>query len=165
VAVTNWVVAGTDTAYNGRRTGKLASGGRLAIAHLTGTWQGRGERQLLRGSICLTNEVGASVSYTYTANGNHTVYLGARRFRSNTAAGATIAMTMDGTTRQESLAMNGLEDTLVRIKVADAGAGTHTITAAQTGDGVFYFDFFEGRLSSGGAARLRGNPLTTLATD
>src|ERR1019366_4556347 len=56
-------------------------------------------------------------------------------------------------------------DYLVRIKVADLDAGQHTVTAAQAGIGVFYFDFFEIAYPTADLPTLANTPDTTLATD
>ncbi|MGD0498511.1 MAG: hypothetical protein ABSC23_08740 [Bryobacteraceae bacterium] len=165
VTVANWAVTGTGAAYMVAGPGSWRVEDDSPSLTWAGTWQDRANGNYSGGSIRPTDTLGASVSYTYTAVGNHTAYLGTRKFLSDSAAGAQISIAFDGTTRQESLAMNGVEDTLVRIKVADAGAGAHTVTATHAGNGVFYFDFFEIAIPSAAPPAFAETLLTTLATD
>jgi hypothetical protein len=86
-------------------------------------------------------------------------------FNNGAAAGATISISIDGAVAITCLAFAGVEDFLVRIKVADLSAGQHTVTATQTGAGVFYFDFFEVAYPTPNLPTFAATPNTTLATD
>jgi hypothetical protein len=165
VTVSNWTVAGTNLTYQVAGPGSWRAEDTSDLVVYTGAWDVPAIGNYSGGSIRSTETPGSSVSYAYTAAGSHTLYLGTRMFLSATAAGATISITIDGATSARSLAFAGEEDYLVRIKVADLGAGQHTVTAAQTGIGVFYFDFFEIAYPTADLPTIANTPDTTLATD
>jgi hypothetical protein len=117
------------------------------------------------GSIRLTETPGESVSYAYIAADEHTLYLGTRKFANEYTSGALISVTVDGEPRELSLAYAGIEDSLVRIKLADLGEGPHTVTAQHVSGGGFYFDFFEIARPTAEHPVFGATADTTLATD
>ncbi len=165
VVISNWRVTGANTQYSVAGPGSRRVEDSDKSLTWSGAWQASAIGNYSGGSIRTTSSIGASVAYSYTANSSHSVYLGTRMFRSDSTAGAQIAISFDGAMSSQTLAMTGEEDSLVRIKVADASAGVHTITATQTGAGVFYFDFFEIAYPTTSLPVFAATPRTTLATD
>lgn len=165
VTVSNWTVAGTNLGQQVAGPGSWRAEDGSDLVVWSGAWDNCAIGNYSGGSIRSTETPGSSVSYTYTATGSHTLYLGTCMFRNDAAAGAQISITIDGAARTESLAFAGAEDFLVRIKVADLNAGQHAVTAAHAGSGVFYFDFFEIAFPAAELPSFAQTPDTTLATD
>jgi hypothetical protein len=165
VTVSNWTVAGTNLTYQVAGPGSWRAEDASNLVVYSGAWDAPAIGNYSGGSIRTTETPGSSVSCTYTAAGNHALYLGTRMFNSGLAAGAPISITIDGATSTANLAFAGEEDFLVRIMVAELAAGRHTVTAKQTGSGVFYFDFFEIAHPTANLPTIASTPDTTLATD
>jgi hypothetical protein len=162
--VSGWTVTAANRLYQVAGPGsRRIEDDSTALAY-SGSWEASAVGNYSGGSIRATQTIGASVSYTYTEAASHTLYLGTRMFQSDSAAGAQIQITIDGASQSANLALAG-EDVLVRIKVADLGAGQHTVSVSQTGAGVFYFDFFEIAFPSAALPTLDTLQDTTLATD
>ena len=165
VAISNWTVSGTNRTYQVAGPGSWRVEDDSDSLVRQGAWGNSAIGNYSGGSIRPTETLGASVSYTYTAPGSHTLYLGTRKFLSDSACGAQISITIDGATHGESLAFGGQEDTLVRIKIADLSAGQHSVTTAHAGGGVFYFDFYEIAYPAAALPSFEQVLNTTLATD
>ena len=165
VRVSNWSVTGADLTYNIAGPGSWRAEDSSNLVTYFGPWDNGVTGNYSGGSIHSTQAAGASVSCTYTETGSHTLYLGTRMFNNGSAAGATISVSVDGAATPVSLAFAGVEDFLVRIPVGELGAGQHTVTATQTGAGVFYFDFFEIAYPTPNLPNFAVTPNTTLATD
>jgi hypothetical protein len=165
VTVSNWTVAGANLTYQVAGPGSWRAEDSSNLVVYSGAWDEAVTGNYSGGSIRSTQTPGSSVSCTYTAAGGHTLFLGTRMFNNGGGAGAPISITIDGATSAANLAFDDVEDLLVRIKVADLNAGQHTVTAAQTGIGVFYFDFFEIAYPTANLPTIASTPRTTLATD
>ena len=106
------------------------------------------------GSIRWTNTPGARVSCTYSANGDHWLYLGTRL----ADRGGQVAVRVDGGAPVTLGLVKAAEDVLVRLPVAAvSGQAQHTVTITHTGASgtVVYFDFLEIAYPSVDAAGLR----------
>jgi hypothetical protein len=165
VAVTNWTVAGSNLAYQVAGPGSWRAEDASNLVVYSGAWDNGVIGNYSGGSIHSSQTPGSAVSCSYTEEASHTLYLGTRMFLNGAAAGAAISITIDGATSAVSLAFGDYEDFLVRIKVADLDAGLHNVTAAQTGPGVFYFDYFEIAYPTPNLPSFAGSPGATLATD
>ena len=165
VAISNWNVLGAGTQYLVAGPGSWRVEDPDKSLTWAGAWQSSTIGNYSGGSIRASNSVGASVSYSYMANSSHSVYLGTRMFLNDSWAGAQVAISFDGAGQAQNLAMADTEDELVRIKVADASAGIHTLTVTQTGAGMFYFDFFEIAFPTTSLPIFASTLRTTLATD
>ncbi|HUP02551.1 MAG TPA: hypothetical protein VMU19_01095, partial [Bryobacteraceae bacterium] len=165
VNITNWTVTGSNLTYQVAGPGSWRAEDTSDLVVYSGDWSGSVIGNYSGGTIQSTQYPGASVSLEYSAEGSHTLYLGTRMFNSGNASGAPISIQVDGASATQSLAFAGLEDFLVRIKAAELPAGQHTVTATQTGAGVFYFDYFEIAYPSAHLPVIAPAPDTTLATD
>ena len=165
VTVSNWSVSGTNLTYYVAGPGSWRAEDSSNWVVYSGSWDNGVIGNYSGGSIHSTQSPGSSVFCSYTESASHTLYLGTRMFNSGIAAGATISIAIDGIIATTSLAFDGIEDFLVRSKVADLAAGPHTVTATQTGAGVFYFDFFEIAYPTANLPAFGASPNTTLATD
>jgi phage tail sheath gpL-like len=162
VAVTNWSVNGTKLQYSVAGTGSRRIEDDSAVAY-AGNWtEARGNYS--GGSIRWANTAGAQVSCTYSANGDHWLYLGTRLLDN----GGQVAVQVDGGT---PLALNlekAAEDVLVRMPIAAvSGQAQHTVTVTHTGAAgtLVYFDFLEIAYPSGTLPDFEGMEQMTLATD
>jgi hypothetical protein len=165
VRVSNWSVSGSNRAYYVAGPGSRRVEDDSDALCYAGAWNECARGNYSGGSIRLCEDAGASVSYSYEAEAPHALYLGTRKYNNGATAGALIRIMTDGQSREESLALGGVEDVLVRIKAADLGPGAHTISVAHGGSGGFYFDFFEICRPTAVAPELADVSDTTLATD
>jgi hypothetical protein len=163
VSVSNWTVSGTGLTYlvAGSQSRRVEDDSPDLV--YSGVWnQSRGN--FSGGSIHDSSSNGASVSCTYTASQNHSLYLGTR----NAFNCAQVTITVDNQpARTENLLING-EDVLVRIPLGDlAGGVQHTVTVAHSGSTglYFYFDFFEIAVKTANLPVIAPDAKTTLATD
>ena len=116
------------------------------------------------GSIRWTDTPGARVSCTYSANGEHWLYLGTRL----ADHGGQVAVQVDGGAPVTLGLGKAAEDVLVRLPIAEiSGQAQHTVTITHTGASgtVVYFDFLEIAYPSYALPDFERNPQTTLATD
>ncbi len=160
VTVSNWSVGGTNVEYRVAGPGSRRVEDDSETLGYSGAWREAGRGNYSGGSIRMTDMPGASVSLAYTAEADHTLYLGTRKL----AGGAQVTICFDGETRSEDLAIEG-EDALVRINAGEAGPGEHTIAAVHAGGGPFYFDFFEIAVPAAETPTFPDVTKTTLATD
>ena len=162
--VSGWTVTAANRLYQVAGPGSRRIEDDSPALAYSGPWEASAVGNYSGGSIRATQALNASVAYSYTEAGSHTLYLGTRKFQSDLAAGATVQITIDGASRSEDLALAG-EDVLVRIKVADLGPGQHAVSVSQTGAGAFYFDFFAIAFPSPALPQFDTLRDTTLATD
>ena len=162
VAVTNWSVSGTNVQYSVAGTGSRRIEDDAAVAY-EGPWtEARGNYS--GGSIRWTDTPGARVSCTYSANGDHRLYLGTRL----ADHGGQVAVQVDGGTPLALSLAKSAEDVLVRVPIAAlAGQAEHTVTITHTGAAgtLVYFDFLELAYPSGTLPDFDRMEQTTLATD
>ena len=163
VAVTNWSVSGTKLPYSVAGTGSRRIEDDSSAVAYQGTWtEERGNYS--GGSIRSTNTPGAQVSCTYTANGDHWLYLGTRLLDQ----GGQVAAQVDGTTPVTLDLEKAAEDVLVRLPIgAVSGQAQHTVTITHTGatGAAVYFDFLEIAYPSATLPDFDRMEQTTLATD
>jgi hypothetical protein len=162
VAVTNWSVSGTKLQYSVAGPGSRRMEDDSAIVY-AGNWtEARGNYS--GGSIRWTNTPGAQVSCTYSANGDHCLYLGTRLVDN----GGQVAVRVDGGAPVTLHLAKAAEDVLVRLPIAAlAGQAQHTVTIAHTGASgtAVYFDFLEIANASATLPDFAAMEKTTLATD
>jgi hypothetical protein len=163
VAVTNWSVSGTKLQYSVAGTGSLRIEDDSAMVVYAGNWtEARGNYS--GGSIRWTSTPGARVSCTYSANGDHWLYLGTRLLDN----GGQVAVQVDGSTPVTLGLAKASEDVLVRLPVAALpGQVQHTVTVTHTGAAgkAVYFDFLEVAYASATLPDFGRMEKTTLATD
>ncbi len=163
VAVTNWSVSGTKLQYSVAGTGSRRVEDDDATVVYQGNWtEDRGNYS--GGSIRTTNTPGARVSCTYSANGDHWLYLGTRLVDQ----GGKVSVQVDGGSPLTLDLAKAAEDVLVRLPVAElAGQAQHTVTITHTGvtGTLVYFDFLEIAYPSGSLPDFAPIAQTTLATD
>ncbi len=164
VKITNWSAAGVapyQVAGPGSRRTEDDSG----FLRYSGEWDHPARGNYSGGSIRATATPGASVAYDYASIETHALYLGTRKFRNSSGAGAKVAVSVDGSIQIIDLAYAGDEDSLVRIKLADLAPGDHSVTATHADAGVFYFDFFEVACPTAELPDFSDVDRVTLATD
>jgi hypothetical protein len=163
VAVTNWSVSGTKLQYSVAGTGSRRIEDDSAAVAYAGSWtEARGNYS--GGSIRWTSTPGARVSCTYSANGDHWLYLGTRLLDN----GGQVAVQVDGSTPATLNLLKAAEDVLVRLPVAVLpGQVQHAVTVTHTGAAgtVVYFDFLEIAYASATLPEFDRMEKTTLATD
>jgi hypothetical protein len=141
VVVTNWSVTGTNVQYSVAGPGSRRIEDDSPAVAYQGTWtEERGNYS--GGSIRWTNTPGAQVSCTYTANGDHWLYLGTRLVD----GGGLVAVQVDGGTPLTLDLEKAAEDVLVRWPIgAMSDQVAHTVTVTHTGAAgtAVYFDFLE----------------------
>ncbi len=166
VVVSNWTVTGTNRTYSVAGTGSRRVEDDSVEIVYTGSWtEARGN--FSGGIIHFSTTVGDSVSWTYTATQDHTLYLGTRYLGLAGASGATVSIAVDGAPAgTPNLFITG-EDALIRWPVGQYGPGTHTVTVTNEGPSgnYFYFDFFEAAVPTQGLPVFPVEPRLTLATD
>ena len=163
VAVSNWIVSGSNRAYQVAGPGSWrVEDDDVAIVY-TGQWT-TAIGNYSGGSIGYATTPGASVSYSYQSPQNHLLNLGTRRF----ATAAQLSVQVDQNPVQVlSVALAG-EDGLVRWEWGAMSGGTqHTVTVTHAGavGSTFYFDFLEIAIPTGDIPYFVPDPQTTLATD
>jgi hypothetical protein len=162
VAATNWSVSGTKLQYSIAGTGSRRIEDDAAVAY-EGQWaEARGNYS--GGSIRWTNTPGARVSCTYSANGDHWLYLGTRL----ADQGGQVAVQVDGGTPVPLDLGKAAEDVLVRLPIAAVSGGAeHTVTITHAGatGTLVYFDFLEIAYPSVTLPDFARVEQTTLATD
>ncbi len=115
------------------------------------------------GSSRYSTNNGDSVSFTYTAPQNHTLYFGTRKYFS----GGQVSVSVDhGTAFTVSLLISG-EDVLMRVPLGNlTGGAQHTVLVTNSGTmGTVYFDFFEIAVPSANLPVIAPDSKLTLATD
>jgi hypothetical protein len=162
VAVSNWMVTGTNGTYSVAGPGSLRIEDDDASMIFSGTWsEVRGNYS--GGTIHQTTTPGDSLSCTYLAARSHTLYAGLRY----TGTGGTLSMVVDGGAAVSvNLAIPG-EDVLFRYSLGTFGVGAHTVAATHvgaSGTGV-YIDFLELASPSTNLPVVASQPVVTLATD
>ncbi len=163
VAVTNWSVSGTKLQYSVAGTGSRRIEDDSTAVTYAGNWtEARGNYS--GGSIRSTSTPGARVSCTYSANGDHWLYLGTRLLDN----GGQVAVQVDGNTPVTLVLAKASEDVLVRLPIAALpGQVQHTVTITHTGAAgtLVYFDFLEIAYASATLPDFGRMEKTTLATD
>jgi hypothetical protein len=160
--ISNWTVTGTNRAYKVAGKGSQRYEDDAREVSYTGVWT-PAKGNFSGGNISHTVQAGASVSCTYHFTAPHSLYIGSRL----TPFSAPVELRMNGDlVRTESLYVLG-EDVLVRRKVGDYPAGTHTLTMTHAGSNgeYFYFDFVEAALATTDLQTFPVEPKITLATD
>lgn len=162
VAVSNWTVTGTNRTYSVAGRGSRRIEDSAAGVVYSGSWSGsRGN--FSGGTIHHTTHPGDAVVISYRAIQAHTLYAGLRYV----AAGATVAITVDGSAAGSvNLTMAG-EDVLFRFPAGSYGAGSHTVTLTHAGPAGadFYFDFIEAAVETTELPTFAPMPKLTAATD
>ncbi len=162
VVVSNWAVTGTNRTYSFAGPGSRRIEDHDASLVYGGDWpEARGNYS--GGRIHRTTTPGASVTATYSAAGDHTLYVGLRY----TDNGAAVSITVDGQTSQMVDTLLGGEDALFRYPAGQFGAGAHTVVIAHAGTAgtVCYFDFLELASPVSELPVIDAEPAITLATD
>jgi hypothetical protein len=163
VAVTNWNVSGTKLQYSVAGTGSRRIEDDSAAVAYAGNWtEARGNYS--GGSIRWTNTPGARASCTYSANGDHWLYLGTRLVDN----GGQVAVQVDGGIPVTLDLVKAAEDVLIRAPIAAmTGQAQHTVTITHTGaaGSAVYFDFLEIAYPSATLPDFDRMEKTTLATD
>lgn len=140
VVVSSWTVSGTGQAYSVAGPGSQRIEDDSNQVQYIGTWTTAGGN-FSSGTIHFTSVPQSSVTCTYSASQNHSLYLGTRLI----AAGTTISVVLDaGTPFTVNLSLSG-EDVLIRTLLGQLSSGSHTVTVTHDGANgtLFYFDFFE----------------------
>ena len=165
VVVTNWTVTGSNLVYKvaGAGSRRIEDTATVIAYSPPNQWsQGRGN--FSGGSIHWTTTPGASLTCSYTAGADHTLYLGTRR----ADAGGQVSVQVDGGGPQTVvLALPG-DDVLVRVPLGQfPGLTQHTVKITHCGaaGSYFYFDFLELALPTSTLPTFNNSPTTTLATD
>jgi hypothetical protein len=140
VVVSNWAVTGTGRTYLVAGRGSRRIENDSDELTYTGTWA-RSLGNFSGGAIHATTAFHATVSCTYAAAHDHTLYLGTRLAENGTEI--TIAVD-SGTPYTFDLNLDG-EDVLIRQWLGEFGPGAHTVQLEHhLNDGkFFYFDFLE----------------------
>ena len=163
VAVTNWSASGTKLQYSVAGTGSRRVEDDDATVVYQGNWtEDRGNYS--GGSIRWTNTPGARVSCTYSANGDHWLYLGTRLVDQ----GGKVSVQVDGAAPVGLDLAKAAEDVLARMPIAElAGQVAHTVTITHTGatGTPVYFDFLEIAYPSASLPDFAPVAQSTLATD
>src|ERR1700722_11439850 len=142
--VSNWSVTGTNGTYSVAGPGSRRAEDDSVEIIYSGSWtESRGT--FSGGTIHFSTTTGDSVSWTYTASGSHTLYLGTRYLGLSTAAGATISIVVDGGSAATLNLFISQEGVLIRWPLGAYAAGAHSITVTNAGPtgNYFYFDCFE----------------------
>ncbi len=165
VVVTNWTVTGNNLVYQVAGAGsRRIEDDDPAVTYSTPSQWSQESGNFSGGSIHCGTTPGASLTCTYTAAANHTLYLGTRRVD----AGGQVSVQVDGGVPQTvTLALAG-EDVLVRVSLGQfAGLvpRTVTITHCGTAGSYVYFDFLELAVPTSTLPTFNTIPTTTLATD
>jgi hypothetical protein len=162
VNVSNWVVAGTNRAYQVAGPGSRRIEDNDAELTYTGSWTA-GLGNFSGGTIRHTTTPGAGVSCTYTCPQAHLLFVGGR-YAFN---GATAEFRVNGAlVRTEDLLIAG-EDVLARISLGNRAAGTYTVSITHAGPagGYVYFDFVELAIATQFLPAFPVDDKVTLATD
>jgi hypothetical protein len=162
VAVTNWQVSGSNLLYTVAGTGSRRIEDDAAVTY-EGQWmEARGNYS--GGSIRWSDTPGSRVTCTYSANGEHWLYLGTRL----ADHGGQVSVKIDGCVPVTLGLGKPAEDVLVRLPIAEiSGQAQHTVTITHTGANgtVVYFDYLEIAYPSDTLPEFERNLQTTLATD
>ncbi len=166
VQVSNWMVAGTNAAYQVAGPGSRRVEDDAPDVTYTGSWTpSTGAQNFSGGSIHLTTTPGAGAACTYLASQTHLLYLGTRKAPN----GTVISVSVDGGTAQTiDLALE--DDVLVRILLGTfSGGAAHTVAMSHAGVATplsyFYFDFLELAIATETLPAPVPEPGITLATD
>ncbi|HLH00334.1 MAG TPA: hypothetical protein VKX49_28775 [Bryobacteraceae bacterium] len=140
VVVSDWNVSGSGRTYSVAGPGSRRIEDDSTDIRYVGLWTA-GNGNFSGGTIHSTSKSQSSVSYSYTAAQQHSLYLGTRLV----ASGAQISVSIDG---QAPLIANldvAGEDVLMRLPLGELASGSHSVTATHAGaEGTyFYFDFVE----------------------
>lgn len=166
VVVSSWSVTGTNGTYSVAGPGSRRAEDDSVEMGYNGSWtESRGN--FSGGIIHCSTTTGDSVSWSYTASGSHTLYLGTRYLGLATAEGSTISIVVDGGSAATLNLFISQEDVLIRWPVGVYAAGTHSITVTNSGPtgNYFYFDFFEIAVPTEDLPTFPPEPKLTLATD
>jgi hypothetical protein len=162
VQLSNWIVSGTGTAYQvASQASRRVEDDDTAIQYEDGWTKSIGN--FSGSTIRYATTAGISFTYSYLSPEAHTLYLGTR-YAYN---GATVNVQVDGgLAHSKNLAIDG-EDSLARVKIADLGAGTHSVTVTHGGPSgnCVYFDFLEIVIPTVNLPSLPIADQLTLATD
>jgi len=164
VLVSGWTLSGGNLQYSvagpGSRRAEDSAGDEI-VYH--GAWSSA-LGNFSGGSIHWTTTPGDSLSFSYTAIGAHSLYLGTRC----ADGGGQISAQVDGGAAVTiNLELAG-EDVLTRILLGQFSAGgSHQVVISNTGaaGAYFYFDFFEIAIPATGLPGFTPMSTTTLATD
>jgi hypothetical protein len=160
VVVSDWTVSGSNLTYSVAGPGSwFIYDTDINLKYSTGWSQTIGN--FWGGSIHSVSTSGAMISYNYTAQYTHTLYLGTQRL---TGSG-TVSITVDGGTPQVIDTALSSEQVLVRVSLGILGIGNHTINLTTTNSNTFYFGFFEMVVPITNTPTLVPYGSTTLATD
>jgi hypothetical protein len=163
VVVAQWQVTGTNLRYNIAGRGSRRIEDDSSAVSYQGSWT-NGIGNYFGGSIHWTTTPGASLTCSYSAAGQHSLYLGTRRLD----GGAQITVRVDTSPAVSiNLALAG-EDVLTRVPLGTQNGGVpHSVTVTHSGGtGTnFFFDFLEIAFPGADLPAFANVPATGLATD
>jgi hypothetical protein len=163
VVVAQWQVTGTNLQYSVAGPGSRRIEDDSSAVSYRGSWASA-IGNYSGGSIHWTTTPGASLTCSYSAAAQHSLYLGTRRLD----GGAQIAVQVDNSAAVSvNLELAG-EDVLTRVPLGTQSGGvSHNITVTHTGGTgtSFYFDFLEIAFPATDLPAFAAVPATSLATD
>jgi hypothetical protein len=163
VVVAQWQVTGTNLQYSVAGTGSRRIEDVSSAVIYQGSWS-NAIGNYSGGSIHWTTTPGASLTCSYSAAAQHSLYLGTRCLD----GGAQITVQVDNNPAVSvSLELAG-EDVLTRVPLGtQSGAVTHSVTVTHSGatGASFYFDFLEMAYPASALPTFATVPATSLATD
>ncbi len=163
VAVAEWQVTGTNLEYSVAGPGNRRIEDSSSAVSYQGSWAS-GIGNYSGGSINWTTAPGASITCSYTAAAQHSLYLGTRCL----SGGAPVTVQIDTCPAVPvNLELAG-EDVLTRVPLGtQAGGVSHIVTVTHNGaaGASFYFDFLEMAYPTTDLPAFATVPTTSLATD
>jgi hypothetical protein len=140
VGVSNWAVSGSGRSYSIAGPGSRRVEDDSPLMAYAGTWV-TGSGNFSGGSIHSTSVTDSSVTCSYTAAQEHSLYVGTRLANNGTHVSVSID---GGTAFTVELHFPG-EDVLVRKLLGVIAAGNHAVAMTHAGPSgsYFYFDFLE----------------------
>jgi len=163
VVVAQWQVTGSNLQYSVAGPGSRRIEDDSPGVSYQGSWTS-GIGNYSGGSIHWTTTPGASLTCSYSAAAQHSLYVGTRRLD----AGAQVSVQVDSNPAVSVTLELAGEDVLTRVPLGTQSGGvSHSITVTHTGGTgtSFYFDFLEIAFPATDLPAFAAVPATSLATD